>query len=268
MMPFDILETDPGKISRQQFQSIQARPISRWKAAGVHLGGSVLLALVVVLLLYFLWYPQPFFDASGGKTLLSIVVGVDVILGPLITLIIFNIEKKNLKFDLALIALIQIAALCYGVHTMYLARPAFVVYSSGQFMVVPANHIDLKMLAQVSRPEFKSLPLMGPKYVYNFAPKSSADLTTMMLSMAGLAPQYYIPYSEKSHYVAKEANNLNELLRRKPEVRPVIEEALRDIKRNADEVMYIPMIAKRMNLSVLVDSKNGSILTILKLNPW
>ncbi len=84
--------------------------LNRWKAAGIHLCLSALIAATVVVVMLALWYPGSYFDAMGGQTLLVLIVGVDVTLGPLLTLIVFNPKKKRLKLDLAVIAVFQVIA--------------------------------------------------------------------------------------------------------------------------------------------------------------
>ena len=253
--------------AKSQVDAINKVGTSRWKAAGIHLGLSILVATGVVLLLYYVWYPQPFFDASGGKFLLMLLVGVDVVLGPLITLIIFDTKKKSLKFDLAIVALVQIAAICYGVYSMYLARPVFVVFSVDEFIVVPATDVDPKMMAQVTRPEFKSLSLNGPKYAYNMPQTSGKDLLAMSLSLGALAPQYYLPYAEKAGEAAKAGKPLADLLKRQPQAKETIEMALKQHGKNTADVVYFPLSAKVMTMTVLLDSKTGTIVAILPLNP-
>ena len=71
--------------------------LNRWKAAAIHLGLSVLIAATVVTVMLLVWYPPPYFDTMGGTGLLKILVGVDVTLGPLLTLIIFDPRKKSLS---------------------------------------------------------------------------------------------------------------------------------------------------------------------------
>jgi hypothetical protein len=75
--------------------------MSRWKASSIHLALSATIAVSVLALMLLLWYAPPFFSALGGYHLLLILLGVDVSLGPLITLIIFNPKKdrKALTFD-------------------------------------------------------------------------------------------------------------------------------------------------------------------------
>ncbi len=240
--------------------------ISRWKAAGIHLAISVLIAIAVVLLLYFVWYPQPFFDASGGKFLLSLLVVVDVVLGPLITLIIFNTKKKSLKFDLAVIAFVQMAALCYGVYTMYLARPAFVVFTLDQFTVISANDVDLKMLAKVTHPEFKVIPLTGPKFAFSVPQTSGEDLEGMQMSLIGMAPQYYAPYGKKAADAVKEGKPLSELYKGWPHVKANVETELKRHNKQVGDVVFVKVVAKLMVMAALLDAKTGTIISIVPLN--
>src|SRR3954452_13602215 len=122
--------------------------MSRWKASGLHLLISILIASVVLTLMLGLWYPGPLFEAMGGEGLVFLLVGVDVVLGPLITLIVFKAGKRGLKLDLAIIGLVQLAALLYGAHIMFIARPAFIAFVKDQFQVASAAQIDPENLAQ------------------------------------------------------------------------------------------------------------------------
>ena len=88
--------------------------LNRWQASALHLALSAAIAVLVVTLMLLVWYPQQYFTAMGGDTLILILIGVDVVVGPLITLIIFDPKKKGLRFDLAVIAALQLAALAYG----------------------------------------------------------------------------------------------------------------------------------------------------------
>ncbi len=267
-MTIDTIPEDLQGFNSNNFSpmNVQSKSMSRRTAAGIHLGISAIIAVGVILLLYFAWYPQPFFTASGGDFLIQLLVGVDVILGPLITLIIFDTKKKSLKFDLVVIAVIQAAALCYGVYTMFVARPVFVAFSENRFVVVTAAEIQPKMLS-LARTDLQDLSLSGPKYVFNNAPKENEDLTTLMLSSQGMAPQYYVPYREKSAEAALVGRPLSEFLIRHPKEKEIVQMALtRSGKRN-NEVVYLPMAAKAMVLTVIVGAKDGEIIIILPVMP-
>ena len=65
----------------------------RLKASGIHLILSLVVAALSALLVFGIWYPYPYREISGGRELFLLVVTVDVILGPLITLAIFDRSK-------------------------------------------------------------------------------------------------------------------------------------------------------------------------------
>ena len=104
---------------------------SRWQAFLIHLGISALIAATVVALVLAVWYPPPYFAGMGGPVLLRLLIGVDVVLGPLITLIVFDPAKPRLKYDLMTIAALQVAALAYGGMVMFEARPVYNVFVKG-----------------------------------------------------------------------------------------------------------------------------------------
>src|SRR5438105_2738136 len=114
------------------------RKVTRWQASGLHLLISLALGIAACALMLLVWYPPPLFEAEGGNKLLLILVGVDVILGPLITLIIFRQGKRGLKLDLAAIGILQLVALAYGMHIVFLARPAFIVFVKDRFEIARA----------------------------------------------------------------------------------------------------------------------------------
>ena len=84
--------------------------MTRWRASSLHLGLSVLVGLGFAALTRFVWYPGPFFELSGAIGLLTILVPVDVLIGPLLTLLVFKSGKPSLRFDLTVIALLQAMA--------------------------------------------------------------------------------------------------------------------------------------------------------------
>ncbi|HSS27048.1 MAG TPA: hypothetical protein VLL50_03790, partial [Usitatibacter sp.] len=108
-------------------------------ASLAHIALSALIAFAVFLPIYFVWYPDVLFESAGGKDLFFLIVGVDVTLGPLITLVIFRPGKRGLLFDLVVIALLQTAALAYGVSVLFEARPAYIAYVKDRYEIVRAN---------------------------------------------------------------------------------------------------------------------------------
>lgn len=123
--------------------SIQA-PLLREKlfAALVHF---VLSASAIGLLAAAMWsalYPPPYFWIDGGWSVLRILIVADVILGPLLTFVVFNRAKREWKRDLAIIAVVQIVAFGYGTWTMARYRPVFAAYADGIFFAVTWPRVE------------------------------------------------------------------------------------------------------------------------------
>lgn len=110
--------------------------ITKLKATGVHLSLSVVVFIYLAYKIYYHWYPQPYFSIDGGWQGIRLVGAVDLVLGPFITFLIFDLRKKRkaIIFDLVTIIVIQFAALFYGVSLTYAQRPVSIVLID-EFMV-------------------------------------------------------------------------------------------------------------------------------------
>ena len=102
---------------------------SRIKAFTTHLFISLLIALAVIGVVFYLWHPTPLHTAVGVTQIFLILLAVDVIFGPLLTLLVYKTGKKTLIIDLTVIALLQFSALCYGLWTVAEGRPAWLVFA-------------------------------------------------------------------------------------------------------------------------------------------
>jgi hypothetical protein len=246
-------------------------PMSRWKAAGIHLLLSAGIAGVLVAMMLLVWYPWPLFEVAGGSGLVIILVGVDVVLGPLITLVIFKAGKKGLKFDLAVIAFLQLAALAYGVHAVYVVRPVYMVYNVDRFNLVAAIDLDPADLAAAKRAEFRSLPIDGPKYIAAVQPQDPAGRQKIFESaLAGkdvhLFAQQYVPYAQEAQNALRGARGVGILMQRDPAGK--VAKFLESSGRGKDSVRFLPLRARTSDAAVLLDAKSGDPLGIVAVDPW
>lgn len=115
------------------------QPTNRWSAFGIHLLISVFVFIVLAAIIIFVWYPGFLFKTDGGWQGIRLIAGIDLILGPLLTLIVYNSSKKSLTFDLSCIAIVQILALAYGTHLVYSERPIAVIFADGHFITASQN---------------------------------------------------------------------------------------------------------------------------------
>jgi hypothetical protein len=252
--------------------------ISRLKAASIHLAISAVIALAACTLILFIWYPSPLFSAVGGKVLLGIIIGVDVCIGPSLTLIVFNPKKlkKLLILDLSVIAMLQTLALAYGLYTTFEARPAFIVYNQGAFTVMLAKDYEEKWLQDAKDPRYQTLPTWGPRWVGIRKPTDKSEIgdtsfwqSLMQLFGVGIEsqPKYYTELSVVQEDIAKNARSIQGLRTLHPEASSQMDKALNKAGKKPEEVGYLPLRTKQESMAVLVDKHTGVILDTLDINP-
>jgi hypothetical protein len=113
--------------------------MSRYLASFYHLLISFAVFIGLAWLVLYVWYPDFFYTIDGGWEGMRIIIGVDLVLGPLLTLIIFKAGKPGLKFDLAAIGIFQSACLLAGMFVVYSERPLFFIYYEEHFYSASAD---------------------------------------------------------------------------------------------------------------------------------
>jgi hypothetical protein len=251
------------------------RRMSRWKAAGLHFLVCVAIAASVITLMIAVWYPSPLFRAMGGDHLVAIVIGVDVAIGPMITLVIFSPGKRQdlLRFDLMVIASLQLAALGYGVYVVAQARPAYIVFATDRFEVATANDILPQELAKVTRPEFREMPRSGPVRVGVVMPDDPGEQVRLMMSAAAGAdlktfPQYYVPYADQAQAAASRARPIALLRAAHPERKEQVAAAVAATGLEEDAMGFLPLRARRQDMAILVNAKDGAVMGYVAVDPW
>lgn len=248
--------------------------MNRYQASVAHLLLSCAVALSSAALVFLLWYPGLFSHASGVASIFFIVLGVDVVLGPLITLIVFNTKKKELKRDLLMVVLVQLTALLYGLHTVFIARPVYMVFAADRFDVVYANDVSEDDLGKVIDPVYQSLPWLGPKTVAARLPTDSKARSDILFSAVGggadvqQMPQYYLPYAELQSVAAQRTQPLVALHALNSDKAVLVDELLKKYAAQKIEAGFVPLKAKVHDLTVVLDKKTGAVLEVVNLQPW
>ncbi len=234
----------------------------RARAAGVHLLSCLVVAMAVAALVFLVWYPWPYRIVSGGEKLLFLVMGVDIVMGPLITLAIFDIRKpmRELKRDLAIIVALQLAALSYGLHTVYLARPAVLALEAERFRLTIANDVVMDELPKAVE-GLRALPLDGPRVVDTVEPTDAQRGDAIFKAMAGTdigaRPIFWRHWgAEGRRHALKVAKPLAPLVARAKD-RAAFDDAVARSGRPLEQLAVIPMIARDTSWSVLIDKASG-----------
>lgn len=246
--------------------------MSRWKAAAIHLSISITIGLAAALLIFGLWYPPPYSQATGAPELVMLLLGVDLVLGPLLTLAVFKRGKKGMTFDLCVIGVLQACALAYGLSVVAGARPVFIVGAIDRFVLVSANELDPKDLAD-AKPEFRALPWTGPRLVGVEMPANPQEHDDLMFSGAAgkdvdKFPKYYVDYAQAAPKLLARARPLDSVRQAHPQATPLLDGWLQKSGRSAATLLAIPVIAPRGDLTLLVDRDSGQPLDALPLDIW
>lgn len=158
---------------------------------------TLIVAVFTAFLVYRLWYPAPFAQLTGGTDLFLLVLGVEVVLGPVMSLVIFNPVKvrKEMVRDYLVVGLIQFSALSYGIYSVYLARPVYVVFVKDRLDVVVAAELDAADMHGADD-GFTRLPLLGPKTICVDYPADPQERSELLWSAVQgkdiqLQPRYY-----------------------------------------------------------------------------
>lgn len=176
----------------------------RFRLVACHLLLSGILATLIGTLVFQRWYPPPFAVMAGADRLFKLLIGVDLVLGPALTLLVASPKKSNSNLfrDLAFVALAQAAALGYGVRAAALGRPVVLVFEVDLFRLLSAADVDTEMLAKAPA-ELRSLSWTGPIVIAVKKPdEPRRQLETIDLAVAGIPlaalPEYWEPYASQA----------------------------------------------------------------------
>lgn len=184
--------------------------MSRWKASAIHFVISLAVFLGLLAIILFLWYPGILFSVGGGWAGLQIVFAVDLVLGPLLTLVVFKMGKPGLKFDLSCIVALQLVCMTAGMGIVYGERPVALVLAYDTFYSV-----NTEELLQYKRdPELlKSFSGAYPKLVYIELPESEIAADVAFLRGQFIGDPLYIQ-TENYRAFPSQADAIKRVFRR------------------------------------------------------
>ena len=246
----------------------------RLGASGIHLGISLCVAVVAAALVFGLWYPYPYGEISGGRELFFLVVAVDVIMGPLITLAIFNRAKprRELLIDFTVVGLLQLAALGYGLWTVFAARPVHLVFEYSRMTVVHAIDVDADLLAKAPT-SLQKLPVTGPTVIALRPfknPEEQFDATMAAFEGFPLAARsdLWQAYEPVRADVLKEAKPVAELRARFSNQAAQIDRAIAATGKPVTDLRYLPLLSRKTAWTVLLDTTTAEPLGYLPLDSF
>lgn len=141
---------------------------SKLQAFSFHLVISFLFLLALYILIRIVWFPGPLIDI-GGLRGIKIIIGVDLVIGPILTLVVFKYGKPGLKLDLTIIGALQLACLAYGLLVVNYERPVA--------QILADDGVHLLTYADTKQHEFdlERFDTKGPKLLMLDLPEDPAS---------------------------------------------------------------------------------------------
>ena len=262
--------------------AFKSRSIAALRAAVIHLLFSATIASAFAALIFGIWFTAPLRELVGGTKLFLLIVGVDVVCGPLLTLVVFNPIKPRaeLKRDLVLITIIQFLALGYGIHSLAHAHPVALVYEVDRFRVITYSDIDKD--EETSVPDWaKPWTFAFPRTVgLQFTDNSyEAKMESINASLQGVEPSQrpsrWQDYALSVSQVLQRARPLAELISKHPTQNELIGTAIASTLDNAEPgetidplaLYWLPLVSRRANDWVaLLDPKTARVRGYIHLD--
>lgn len=233
-----------------------------------HLAISCLIALVFVLIVFLVWYPPPLAKAVGVTSIFLMLCGIDVIIGPLFTLLVYKEGKRNLKFDLIVIVAIQLSAFLYGFYSIAHGRPAWIVFNIDRFDLVRVVDIDERQLLK-TKPEYQRPSYFLPRLVAAIKPenikeKNQLDMESIISGVElSQRPNLYVPLDTQKASITKHLKNMDELKKFNKEA------DVAKLKKDYPQAdSWLPLKGLVKDMVVLMNKENAQPVKIVDLRPW
>lgn len=229
----------------------------RFIAFSVHLSLSGLIALGVIALVFWLWYPAPLHRALGVVDIFLLLLFVDVCLGPLLTAAVYKKGKRGLLLDLSVIAFFQLAALAYGLYTLSEARPGWLVFGSYHFELVKVSDVEPAARTRA--------PWTGPLWV---AIPNAEELKKIPGVDLEDDPYYqpvaYVPLEKHTEELKARALKLKVLYSKNNSAEQV--DAV--LKQWPQADAWVPLRGREKDMVVLLQRDKAQVVAIVDLSPW
>ncbi|WP_315125706.1 hypothetical protein [Comamonas antarctica] len=240
------------------------------KVTAIHATISLVVAILISIIVFNIWFPGQIANISHTAAIYWLIISVDVICGPILLMLVWNLKKtrKELIFDTTIIAAIQIAALAYGLWSIYQIRPVHIVFETDRLRLINASEIDPGDLTNAPE-RWKTMPLLGPELISTLTPNDGQEmLRSIDLSIAGkepsVRPEMWEEYAPAKEKVRAASRTLAELLEVYPEKQTEINRLAKKFDVPYDAILWLPFTSARsMDWVALIDARNMEPFTYI-----
>ncbi len=242
------------------------------KAFLIHLAISSAIIGIVFAVIFFFWYPRPYFQANGAWSVIRVLIMVDLVMGPLLTLVLFKKGKPGLVFDISMVAFVQIAALVYGVQVIFGERPYYLVFAVDRVEVVGKVEVDVN---KIKYPDLKIKPNKGPILVFADFPEDKEERNKILFEVVTEGkpdlerrPEYYHPYISNADRVIQKGKSLSLLVGDNKDRKIKVDRFLKRYNGKLEDYLFLPMVGKNNDMALVIDKITGLPVDGIAVDPW
>lgn len=246
--------------------------MSRFRASFIHLLISALLVGVVFAIVFWVWYPKPAFEIAGALNIVFLLVAVDLVLGPLLTLVVYKSGKPGLKFDLSVIAFVQLVALTYGAYTLFEERPFYMVFAVDRLEFVPKKQVDQ---SEIRFDELADKRLTELIRVFARSPEDPEEFQRYLDSvMFGGEPdlerraEYWEPWSAGADVIREKIQPVENFAAESEREQRLLKNAIAKFQIAHPNLGLLPIGGIQTDMSMLIDRDSLRPIDAIKVDAW
>lgn len=219
-----------------------------------------------LIFLKLVWFKGALFELENVWQGFQILILVDVVLGPILTFIVYSKGKKSLKFDLSLIVLFQIIALLYGAQVIHGQRPVLFTFVGDRFETLIATDLIVENLP---KSHFDSKLLNFPILTFAIPAGSASEQSEFITDNT----QYHKIASRHRPirgYIEEIKNQGLDPKKIKPNSQKSIKnfEAFKNENKDVEYIL-LPLQGTYENARIIaIDVRSGEAIEYLYLDPW
>jgi hypothetical protein len=232
----------------------------------------MLVMIVIASVIVFAWYPYPFWEfGKSGKFALSLILAAGFA-GPALTWVVYKKGKWGLRFDLWVIAIVQLAAMAWGMLSLYQNRPFWMVYTVDRFEVLSMRDIDL---GWVTDPQFLDKPFIGPLLIFANMPADPVAYQKLLREIMfegkpdlQFRPEFWSLYTERKEIALQKSRPLLELRETRPGWSEAIDSLVKKHGGDISLLKFAPTLQKDGQFTAILDAQSGDVIEAIKIDPW
>jgi hypothetical protein len=247
----------------------------RLKAFGLHLLASTLALSSILGTLYLGWYRWPGWHLADVVHVVIVMVGVDVVLGPLLTFTIARSTKPRrvLTRDIAVIVAVQLVALVYGTISLWQGRPLYYAFSENVLQMVQAYDIEAPELALARRQKAEFAPhwYSLPRWIWAPLPQDPDERQKIVsAAISGgddviSMPRYFKPWEQGLPALRTHLKKVDAVAYFSTGEKKLLKERMRAAGLPTDQLNSMPLTGRGHPLLAVFDPASLRIVAIFKV---